>query len=79
MEKAKQTMLGLLFILPLLLAGGGLQANAATKITSASLNTNLIVGGLFLLVFIKLSVAAVIGYFWYRKSKFKKQKIVLDI
>ncbi len=46
---------------------------------SANSQVNIVVGGLFLLVFMKFLIAGIIGYLWYRHSKFKKEKIILDI
>lgn len=50
-----------------------------TNTASASSQVNIVVGGLFLLVFMKLVVAGILGYLWYRHSKYKKEKVILDI
>ncbi len=53
--------------------------NGSTAADTSQQNVNIVVGGLFLLVFIKLLVAGILGYLWYRNSKFKKQKVILDV
>ena len=40
--------------------------------------TNLIVAGLMALVAVKFSIAGMLTYLWYRKSKYRKQKVILD-
>lgn len=51
----------------------------SSKEAMANNQVNIVVGCLFLLVFIKIIIASIIGYLWYRKSKFRKEKIILEV
>lgn len=70
----KITLILLFFVLkgPVALAQG-------SEETTVNDQVNIVVGGLFLLVFIKIMIAGIIGYLWYRKSKFRKEKVILDV
>jgi hypothetical protein len=54
-------------------------AEGGKETQSAAYQSNIIVGSLMALVAIKFSIAGTLGYLWYRKSKYKKQKVILDV
>jgi hypothetical protein len=62
-----------------LLATPLIGAESGTETQSAAYQSNVIVGSLMALVAIKFSIAGTLGYLWYRKSKYKKQKVILDV
>ena len=61
-----------LLIAPLQLLGGEGQPTAQNQVS-------FVVACLGILVFMKFLVIGVLGYLWHRNSKYKKQKIILDI
>ncbi len=52
---------------------------SVTQTQSAAYQSNIIVGSLMALVAMKFSIVGILGYLWYRKSKYKKQKVILDV
>lgn len=52
---------------------------ASTKANDVAHQSNMIVASLATLVLIKFTIAGTLGYLWYRNSKYKKQKVILDV
>jgi hypothetical protein len=62
----------------LLLTSPLLAADAGSGQPDAGQQTNLIVAGLMAFVAVKFTIAGTLAYLWYRKSKYRKQKVILD-
>ena len=71
--------LGVCLTLGFLLCLPAFGAEGTAEAESAAYQSNVIVGSLMALVAVKFSIAGTVGYLWYRKSKYKKQKVILYI
>jgi len=55
------------------------QAQSGYGVVGEQEKYNVLIVGLFGLIFVMFAIMGVIGYLWYRKSKYKKKKVILNV